>query len=282
MEFYIKRPDCKLYCRAEGKGPLLLLVHGVACDSDYFRETARLLAKKYTVVTYDRRGYTRSQFINAELGNESVLDDSNALSVKKPDFSMEIQVEDAASVIRYMNMGAAYVVGSSAGAVLSAALALRFPELVRALVLHEPVFAEDPQTADGLQKLTDKIIVCRTQKRGITRALMTFVEAMDGADSRAVSKTLAEQARSLKNLQLFVDYEVEHLLQLSLKEAADIQCPVYVAAGECDSNGLFCRGAKSAAEQLGWPLIHVPGYHNMASDLPLDFAVMVIGVLGIQ
>ena len=212
MEFYIKRPDCKLDCRAEGKGPLLLLVHGVACDSDYFRETARLLAKKYTVVTYDRRGYTRSQFINAELGNESVLDDSNALSVKKPDFSMEIQVEDAASVIRYMNMGAAYVVGSSAGAVLSAALALQFPELVKTLVLHEPVFAEDPQTADELQGLTDKIIACRTQKRGITRALMTFVEAMDGADSRAVSKTLAEQARSLKNLQLFVDYEVEHLL----------------------------------------------------------------------
>lgn len=274
MEFYIKRPDCKLYCRAEGKGLLLLLVHGVACDSDYFRETARLLAKKYTVVTYDRRGYTRSQMIDG--------DKKEALSVKKPDFSMGIQAEDAAAVIRHMNMGAAYVVGSSAGAVLSAALALRFPELVRALVLHEPVFAEDPQTADGLQKLTDKIIACRMQKRGITRALMTFVEAMDGADSRAVSKTLAEQARSLKNLQLFVDYEVEHLLQLSLKEAADIQCPVYVAAGECDSNGLFCRGAKSAAEQLGWPLIHAPGYHNMASDLPLDFAVMVIGVLGIQ
>lgn len=274
MEFYIKRPDCKLYCRAEGKGPLLLLVHGVACDSDYFRETARLLAKKYTVVTYDRRGYTRSQMIDG--------DKKEALSVKQPDFSMGIQAEDAAAVIRHMNMGAAYVVGSSAGAVLSAALALQFPELVKTLVLHEPVFAEDPQTADGLQKLTDKIIACRTQKRGITRALMTFVEAMDGADSRAVSKTLAEQARSLKNLQLFVDYEVEHLLQLSLKEAADIQCPVYVAAGECDSNGLFCRGAKSAAEQLGWPLIHVPGYHNMASDLPLDFAVMVIGVLEIQ
>ena len=274
MEFYIKRPDCKLYCRAEGKGPLLLLVHGVACDSDYFRETARLLAKKYTVVTYDRRGYTRSQMIDG--------DKKESLSVKQPDFSMGIQEEDAAAVIRHMNMGAAYVVGSSAGAVLSAALALQFPELVKTLVLHEPVFAEDPQTADELQGLTDKIIACRTQKRGITRALMTFVEAMDGADSRAVSKTLAEQARSLKNLQLFVDYEVEHLLQLSLKEAADIQCSVYVAAGECDSNGLFCRGAKSAAEQLGWPLIHVPGYHNMASDLPLDFAVMVIGVLEIQ
>ena len=110
---------------------------------------------------------------------------------------------------------------------------------------------------------------------------MAFVEAMDGADSRAVSKTLAEQARSLKNLQLFVDYEVEHLLQLSLLEAANIQCRVYVAAGECDSNGLFCRGAKSAAEQLGWSLLHAPGYHNMASDLPLDFAVMVMGVLEI-
>ena len=270
MEFYIQRPDCKLYCRAEGNGPLLLLIHGVACDSDYFRETAKLLAKKYTVITYDRRGYTRSKMIH------------EVFSEKQPDFSMNTQVEDAAAIIQHMNMGAAYVVGSSAGAVLSAALALRFPELVKALVLHEPVFAEDPQTADGLQELTDKIIACRTQKRGITRALMTFVEAMDGTDSRSVSKSLPEQARALKNLQLFVDYEVEHLLQLSLREAANIQCPVYVAAGECDSNGLFCRGAKSAAEQLGWPLLHAPGYHNMASDLPLDFAVMVMGVLGIQ
>lgn len=194
-------------------------------------------------------------------------------------YTLQLQVEDAAAVIRQMDMGAAYVVGSSAGSVLSAALALQFPELVKALVLHEPLFADDPDTQESLRKLTEKVMDCRNQKRGVSRALMAFVEAMDGIDKRAVSKSLPEQAQALRNLQVFMDYEVETLMRLSVNEVKKIQCPVYVAAGECDSNGLFCRGAKSASKILGWPLLHVPGYHNMASDLPLDFAVMVFGAL---
>lgn len=63
--------------------PYLLLIHGVACDSEFFRETSKLLAETFTVISYDRRGYSRS--IAAEGEN---------------DFSVWAHAEDAAEIIR--------------------------------------------------------------------------------------------------------------------------------------------------------------------------------------
>ena len=60
MEYEIETAHGRLFCRREGSGPILLLIHGVACDSEFFRETSKLLAETFTVISYDRRGYSRS------------------------------------------------------------------------------------------------------------------------------------------------------------------------------------------------------------------------------
>ena len=36
MEYQVKTAHGTLFCRREGSGPLLLLIHGVACDSEFF------------------------------------------------------------------------------------------------------------------------------------------------------------------------------------------------------------------------------------------------------
>ena len=56
MEYQVKTAHGTLFCRREGSGPLLLLIHGVACDSEFFREASAILSKKFTVISYDRRG----------------------------------------------------------------------------------------------------------------------------------------------------------------------------------------------------------------------------------
>ena len=83
MEYEIETAHGRLFCRREGSGPILLLIHGVACDSEFFRETSKLLAETFTVISYDRRGYSRS--IAAEGEN---------------DFSVWAHAEDAAEIIR--------------------------------------------------------------------------------------------------------------------------------------------------------------------------------------
>src|SRR5262249_12489532 len=50
----------KLYCEIVGKGPPALFIAGSTGDAGNFTRTAELLASEFTVVTYDRRGNSRS------------------------------------------------------------------------------------------------------------------------------------------------------------------------------------------------------------------------------
>ena len=54
------------------------------------------------------------------------------------DSSHEIQVEDLAAIIKTLKLGPAHIVGHSYGGAVALHLALRYPELVRTLVLAEP------------------------------------------------------------------------------------------------------------------------------------------------
>ncbi|MFT0564693.1 alpha/beta fold hydrolase, partial [Bacillus cereus] len=53
-----------IYYEVRGSGPILLLIHGGGGDADKFHNIADHLAKWYTVVTYDRRGHSRSNLVN--------------------------------------------------------------------------------------------------------------------------------------------------------------------------------------------------------------------------
>ena len=50
----------ELYYEVRGSGPPLLLIHGGVIDASGFSRAADLLAADSTVITYDRRAYSRS------------------------------------------------------------------------------------------------------------------------------------------------------------------------------------------------------------------------------
>jgi pimeloyl-ACP methyl ester carboxylesterase len=56
----LKVPGASLYYEVRGSGPVLLLISGGPADADIFSAIAPFLADKYTVVTYDPRGNSRS------------------------------------------------------------------------------------------------------------------------------------------------------------------------------------------------------------------------------
>ena len=57
---FLDTEDVNLYYEVKGEGEPLLLVHGVVVDAGLYDEAAKLLAKQYKVITYDRRGSSRS------------------------------------------------------------------------------------------------------------------------------------------------------------------------------------------------------------------------------
>ena len=52
--------DTTLYYELRGDGPSLLLISGATGDAGHWTDVADKLADNYTVITYDRRGNSRS------------------------------------------------------------------------------------------------------------------------------------------------------------------------------------------------------------------------------
>ncbi len=76
-------PGARLYFERRGAGPVLLIIPGGPQDAGVFADLSRHLADRYTVVSYDPRGNSRST-VEGQAG-EQVLD---------------VHGDDAAAVIR--------------------------------------------------------------------------------------------------------------------------------------------------------------------------------------
>ena len=105
-----------------GDGPALILVGGALSDRSAWAPLAKLLAPRFTVFSYDRRG-------RGDSGDT-------------PPYSVEREIEDLEALIDEAG-GAAFVHGQSSGAVLSLEATARLPAKVQKLSLYEPPFIID-------------------------------------------------------------------------------------------------------------------------------------------
>src|SRR5581483_2633124 len=119
-------PGARVYYVSRGTGPVLLLVPGGNGDVGPFDRLASDLADRFTVVAYERRGFTRSPI-------ETPIDDADRLHA---------DADDAARVLDAVGAGTAYVLGSSSGAIVALDLLTRHPDRIVTLIAHEPPLVE--------------------------------------------------------------------------------------------------------------------------------------------
>lgn len=118
---YVVANGIRIYHEEHGEGDAILCIHGTSSSAMVWRKVAvEQLARLGRVITYDRRGCTRSE------------------RPEPFETSVDEQVEDAASLVAALDAVPTIVVGRSYGGGIALGLALRHPELVRALVLLEP------------------------------------------------------------------------------------------------------------------------------------------------
>lgn len=108
---------CALYYELEGEGVPILLIHPSGSTASTWGSAVEELARLGRVIAYDRRGYARS-------GGEPVR-------------SVSSHTADAAVLLESLGTRPAVVVGTSSGAAIAVDLAVRRPDLVRAVVAHE-------------------------------------------------------------------------------------------------------------------------------------------------
>jgi pimeloyl-ACP methyl ester carboxylesterase len=129
MTEFVVSADARIACQASGSGPALVLMHGAEANRQMFDLLVPLLAKHFTVITYDQRdcGETESPERVATL--EELADDAHAL-------------------VRAHGFDRAHVFGSSFGGRVAQAYASRHADALDRLVLGStwPM----PQSLDAL------------------------------------------------------------------------------------------------------------------------------------
>ena len=259
-----------LHYHVRGRGPMLLMMSGGHGDADSFNGIAEHLDQRYTVVTYDRRGYARSP-----------LDDPT------DEQQVATHGDDAASLLAALGQvnshQGAHLFGSSAGALIGLDLATRHAHLVSTLVAHEPPAlqllpaAERPQPSEGLVE---------TMRRDGPRAALERFKALVGAthDEHEPDVDIAQQRspRAAANAQFFFTHELRMLERYTPGIAAlgTVSTWIIPAAGRTGRDQFPYRCAAALARQLEVPLIEFPGGHAGFVSHPSTFASQLLDVLG--
>ena len=129
-------PGAEIYYRSQGCGAPLVLIGGGPSNADTLTALAGELASSRTVITYDRRGYSRSR-----------IDDPGQPA------PISLHANDVRQVIEDLGCGPAAVFATSVGALIGLQLAAGDPGAVTRVVVHEPplgqfVAAEDRAAFD--------------------------------------------------------------------------------------------------------------------------------------
>jgi pimeloyl-ACP methyl ester carboxylesterase len=252
----------KLYYERQGAGPAVLFIAGSTGDAGNFSRTAALLADEFTLVTYDRRGNSRSPrpagWTTTSVGE---------------------QADDAAALINVLNIAPAVVFGASAGGLIALDLVIRYPQLVRACVLQEPsIFfvLHDPAAELSARRAILAEGLRLGGPREAVKALMRHLN--DDAVFSAIPTDILE--RMLSNAETIISIEVPGFagwrLQFADLERLKVPMTLLVAG---DTLPIYKAATDWLAKQIGVEPITVPGRHGFYFYSPQDLADVLRPIL---
>lgn len=252
----------ELYHEVRGAGPAVLLIHGTNLDAGCYDALAEILAKKFTVVTYDRRGYSRSP--RPEGWDQT---------------SIEEQADDADALLTTVGIAPATVFGSSSAGLIALDLALRHAVHLRGVVLHEPaIFTCLPQpfVQEQFAALTPMIeqAVAAGGPRAGQQSLLGALAGPGGFESLATPEL---RERWLTNAELVFGMEFPNMIMAYHPDEAAIaamRVPVQVLRAE-DSLPINIAAAEWLAAKTRTSLLECPGAHIAYCVQPQDVAAAI-------
>ncbi len=256
-----KVDGAELYYEIRGSGPSVLLIHGSGADAGCYDGLAGELADAYTVIAYDRRGWSRSP---RPAGWERT--------------SVEEQADDAAALLRATGMAPAIVFGSSSGGLIALDLAVRHPDVVRRAIVHEastftPLPADFVQAQFAGATAVLAPALAADGPRGALRAFLGWF-AEGGFESFP-----PQRERWLDNADLWATYEFPQMILAYRPDLSGLRVPLAVARA-ADSQPINAAAAEWLAGAAKTPLAVLPGTHVAYAVDPRTFADALRPLLG--
>lgn len=249
----------RLHYETRGQGPPLVMIPGASGDTRVFGAVGEHLAEHHTVLTYDRRGFSRSTLTGPQ------------------DYAhrLETDADDVARLIEHHGAGPASVFGTSSGAVVALTVLSRHPGLVDTLIPYEPasmwLLPDGSGEIEFIEHLYDLyraegVVPAMTafRERNLTPGDREFVAGMPAADTEHqhanTTYWFERELRQYPTAELDLDALRRHANRVVPLAGADSRgYPVYEVSAEL-------------ARILERPLTETPGGHIALGSHPDAFS----------
>jgi pimeloyl-ACP methyl ester carboxylesterase len=259
----LRVPGASLFYRSCGRGAPLLIVAGGEADADMTEPLRDALAAQRRVITYDRRGLSRS-----------VIDPG----ASRP--GVGVHADDAHRLLVALTDEPADVFGAGIGGLVGLDLLARYPEQVRLLVAHEAPSAE--LLADKAQNALAEaqLAVLEALQAGDVTLAMTLNAELAGVDPEDREPDVAPPATSAQrdeNMRVLLSSDIPRAIAYRIDlPALDVQARKIVpAAGQSTRRTPWRQCAAALAEVLERPLVEFPGGHTGWLLRPKAFAAQL-------
>jgi pimeloyl-ACP methyl ester carboxylesterase len=207
----------EIWAERRGQGPDILLIAGLGDPAEAWQPQLDGLSERYLLTAFDNRGAGRT------------------LLPERGRLSATTMADDAAALLRALDVSSAHVAGFSMGSAIAQELALRHPELVRSLVLVSTYARPDALWRSQLE-FWRWLAGVAPSERAFLEGFFTWVYTprahADGTVNEIVEESLAfPHKQPLEAFQAQVDVCIEHDTEDRLPQIA---CPTLVLSGELD------------------------------------------------
>ncbi|WP_152392968.1 alpha/beta hydrolase [Paenibacillus guangzhouensis] len=256
---FVKTEGDELYYEIRGEGEPLLMIPGGSGDAGFYTYVADILADEYQVITYDRRGNSRST------RNEP------------QNFEVSQQARDAFAVLEAVGHPSAYVFGNSGGAIFALEMAARYPQAVKAMVVHEPPVVRLLPDSEKWQRFFANVY--RTSFRfGVQAASFRFNLSLSIPFSvfKTVPKDFQQRVMEANNENFLIRNEMIPSVNYipAIEKIRQNGVRMVAAAGKMtlDKRKYYGRTVPILAEKLGCEMVTFPGHHISFFDMPREWA----------
>lgn len=254
-------------------GPLLLFVPGADGRGSVFHPSAQFLAAHFTVVCWDRRGYSQSFLVGQQ------------------DFQHRLQTDadDAQQLIVHLSRnGTAIVFGTSSGAIVAQQLLASHPKCVATLIAHEPpAFSVLPEQFQLQAHGLINHVYSTFRAHGADAAMETFTSGLsEGPDSNMMRYCMdgkrGDEIRA--NCLFWFEFELRQYTSAPIDVEALIKAKekLILVAGEDSGDGPGVGPVKAIAGQTGKEILRLPGGHLGYMVVPEVFAKKLLELLSQQ
>jgi pimeloyl-ACP methyl ester carboxylesterase len=258
MGEHIRAGDLDIWTEQVGQGPDVLLIGGAGDTVESWQFQLDGLRDRYRLIAFDNRGAGRTAMPGGSV-------------------SAEMMADDAAAVLRALDVPSAHVAGFSGGSIVAQELALRHPDLVRSLVLQSTWPVMDPYFRSWLLFVRWLVEVAPSERaflEGFYLDIYTARAHNDGTVEQFIEEVLAfPHKQSTEDLQSFLDAFVDHD---TTDRLPDITAPTLVLAGGRDPTARpsLCRAVAERIPGARFEVMEEEG-HQPFQEVPDEWNTRV-------